>query len=253
MQAKVQRTEWRHLGAQIRLVGTAVFWGLGAVVHAAEDTTANGMTLRELWQAGGPLMYVLAALSIVGLALVIYLIASLRVRAVVPRRFVEEVTGALHEGRLDEAQRLCREGRCVFAAVAGTAVEALARMPDVRPEALKELVETEGNRQAGHLQSRVQHLQDIAVVAPMVGLLGTVMGMLQAFQAVAYDIVRARPIELARGVSQALITTAAGLIVGIPAMIAHAWFRGRLADLTARMESAASELVQHLPPRRGGR
>jgi len=80
-------------------------------------------------------------------------------------------------------------------------------------------------------------------VAPMVGLLGTVIGMLKAFNSVAFDLAKARPMELAAGVGQALITTIAGLIIAIPAMIAYAWFRGRVIKLIGQMEGSATDLL----------
>jgi len=232
--------------------------GIGvAVVMSATGAwaaeTGGGPTLAKLLADGGPLMYVLGALSIIGLALVIYLAISLRASAVVPAGLTEDLFRALDVGRVEEAHMICRRSRSAFAAIAEVAILCAERTPNAPMETIKEMVESEGARQAGHIQSRIQYLLDVAVVAPMVGLLGTVMGMLQAFNAVALDIAKARPIVLAQGVSQALITTAAGLIVGIPAMVAHAYFRGRGADLIARMESAAAELVLHLPARRGSR
>ena len=77
----------------------------------------------------------------------------------------------------------------------------------------------------------------------MVGLLGTVLGMLRAFNAVALDIAKAKPMILAAGVSQALVTTAAGLMVGIPAMIFYAWFRGRSARLIGLLETHTADLL----------
>jgi biopolymer transport protein ExbB len=84
----------------------------------------------------------------------------------------------------------------------------------------------------------------------MVGLLGTVMGMLKTFSVVALDITKARPVELADGVAQALITTAAGLTVAIPAMVFYSLFRGRLAKLTANLEVVAADIITTLTHRK---
>ena len=107
-------------------------------------------------------------------------------------------------------------------------------------------MEGEGSRQASLMQNQIQYLQDIAVIAPMIGLLGTVLGMLEAFNAVALDIAKAKPMVLAAGVSKALITTAAGLMVGIPAMMAYAYFRGRVTRLLAELETVSAELLASL-------
>ena len=78
---------------------------------------------------------------------------------------------------------------------------------------------------------------------------GTVIGMLKAFNSVAFDLAKARPMELAGGVGQALITTIAGLIVAIPAMMAYSWFRGRVIKLTGLLEGAATDLLAILENR----
>ena len=124
-----------------------------------------------------------------------------------------------------------------------TAIESRRNTEEIDPGLLKDIIEGEGGRQATLIQNQIQYLQDIAVIAPMIGLLGTVLGMLTAFNAVALDIAKAKPMVLAAGVSQALITTAAGLIVGIPAMMAYAFFRGRSSKLISGLETASADLL----------
>ncbi|MFM8231794.1 MAG: MotA/TolQ/ExbB proton channel family protein, partial [Chthoniobacterales bacterium] len=80
-------------------------------------------------------------------------------------------------------------------------------------------------------------------IAPMLGLFGTVLGMIKSFSVVASDIVASRPMMLAEGVSEALVTTAAGLVIGIPSMAAYAFFRGRVQALIAELEAASTQLV----------
>jgi biopolymer transport protein ExbB len=100
------------------------------------------------------------------------------------------------------------------------------------------------------IQSQIQYLLDVAVIAPMIGLLGTVFGMIKAFQVVALDLAKAKPMLLAAGVAEALITTAAGLIIGIPAMIFYAYFRGRASRLVSDLEWASGQLVTALLKRK---
>ncbi len=103
--------------------------------------------------------------------------------------------------------------------------------------------EAEGGRIADRLMSQAEWLADIAAIAPLVGLLGTVLGMYQAFGGIANDLAaNARPVVLAQGVSQAIVTTVFGLIVAIPALAAHAFFRRRTARRVAQLESLAVEL-----------
>ena len=95
----------------------------------------------------------------------------------------------------------------------------------------------EGGRIADRMLSAVDWLADIAAVAPLVGLLGTVLGMFQAFGGIASDVsAGAKPMVLAQGVSQAIVTTIFGLVVAIPCLVAHAFFRRRAAKRIAQIE-----------------
>lgn len=217
-----------------------------AAAAAAAKTT---MSIAEILKAGGPLMYVLGAMSIVAVAMIVYLALVLRQEAVVPRELLHDLRDQLSSGRLDEARTLCRRHRSALAAIADTALAYQPRTT-AAPELLKEFIEGEGGRQAAQLQNQAQYLLDLAVIAPMVGLLGTVTGMLQAFNAVALDLARARPMTLAGGVAQALITTIAGLIIGIPTMGFYSYFRGRVSKLTALLEQASAEVFSLMIPRR---
>ena len=114
---------------------------------------------------------------------------------------------------------------------------------------LREGVEAEGARHADAMFSQVQWLLDLGVIAPMLGLLGTVLGMLQAFGAVAHDIAGAKPVVLAAGVTKAIVTTIFGLFVAIPAMVCYAWLRRRVARLVGQLEAAAAEITMALAGR----
>ena len=115
--------------------------------------------------------------------------------------------------------------------------EALSRV-----KAAKDPV-AEGSRLADGLFSAVDWLADIAAIAPLVGLLGTVLGMFQAFGGIAADVTAgAKPVVLAQGVSQAIVTTIFGLVVAIPSLVMHAIFRRRAARLVAVFEEKADEV-----------
>lgn len=213
------------------------------VAQAAGAAAPQGMTWREIIDTGGWLMYVLGAMSIAALALILYFLATLRREQVIPRRFLEGVRGLIRDGRVVEAQNACRADTSAVAAILGSALDYVLRTKHPDPGLLREIVEGEGGRQATIIQNQTQYLLDIAVIAPMVGLLGTVMGMLTAFNAVALDLAKAKPMLLAGGVSQALITTVAGLLVAIPAMIAYAYFRGRTSRLISDLEKTSADLL----------
>ena len=103
--------------------------------------------------------------------------------------------------------------------------------------------EAEGARIAERAYAAVDWLSDIATIAPLVGLLGTVLGMFQAFGGIAADVTAgAKPVVLAQGVSQAIVTTIFGLVVAIPCLLAHAYFRRRAAANVAALEEKADEV-----------
>ena len=104
--------------------------------------------------------------------------------------------------------------------------------------------EAEGARIAERVYAAVDWLSDIAAIAPLVGLLGTVLGMFQAFGGIATDVAAgAKPVVLAQGVSQAIVTTIFGLVIAIPSLLMHAIFRRRAARLVAALEEKADEVL----------
>ena len=116
--------------------------------------------------------------------------------------------------------------------------------PTASFEEVREVTEAEGSRQASLLHQRIQYLADIGAVAPMVGLLGTVIGMIKSFREIGqHSLVHTDQMGLASGVSEALLTTAGGLCIGIPALIFYSLFRGRVQGLVSELEAAATHIM----------
>jgi biopolymer transport protein ExbB len=134
----------------------------------------------------------------------------------------------------------------IVAVILSRTLEFLSLHPEATDEQLQEIAQTEGGREASLLNQRVAWLADIATIAPMLGLLGTVFGMIRSFSVMANDVAASRPMLLAEGVAEALVATAAGLLVGIPAMAAYAWFRGRVQDMISEMEGTTAILLARL-------
>jgi biopolymer transport protein ExbB len=237
--------------AFLAAAGTAAAQEAAAAPAAAVPALANP-TLAELFRAGGPLMWLLLAFSVVALADVAWLFATLRAGAVAPRSAVRDVMDKLRQGDLEEARKICDDRPCPFSRVATAAIDAARALPPGESGALAAAIEGEGARQATLLQNRAQWLLDIATVAPMVGLLGTVLGFFAAFQGVGSDLVAsAKPVVLAQGVALAIVTTIAGLLVAIPCMVFYAWFRRKAARQVAALECLADDLSMVLLSRRG--
>ena len=203
----------------------------------------SGITLAEAWRNGGPLMWVLAGLSVVALAVVLYLLLAHRRGALTPRALISDVFSRLQTGDHGEARRLCQRRPCAFGVLVLAALDAVRGAPQGSRPPVTAAIETAGAHLAERLQASVDWLADIAAIAPLVGLLGTVLGMYQAFGGIASDLAaNARPVVLAQGVSQAIITTMFGLAVSIPCLFFHAMLRRRAAKRIAGLETLAVAL-----------
>jgi biopolymer transport protein ExbB len=111
---------------------------------------------------------------------------------------------------------------------------------------VREIAETEGATQAASLQHRITYLADIGVLSPMIGLLGTVFGIIRSFGVLASNTTAPRPMLLAAGVSEALVATATGLVLGIVAMGFYGLFRNRAQSLISELETASAHIVAML-------
>ncbi len=220
---------------------------------ALASETGNGISFETAMEFGVRSIYViLAAMSVLTLALILYFFALLRGRAVVPEPFRTELIDKLRSGSLEDARRLCNFRGGPLSAVILAALEHVKNVPDADSTLLRDVVEAEGARQSESMEGQTQFLMDVAVIAPMVGLLGTVFGMMLAFNAVSGQIAVVRPTALVEGVNKAMLTTAFGLVVGIPAMAFYAYFRRRAAKLVSLLEVNASEMLMLLLSRRPG-
>jgi biopolymer transport protein ExbB len=200
----------------------------------------TGITLAEAWRNGGPLMWVLAGLSVIALAVILYLLVAQRRGALTPRALISDVFSRLQTGDHGEARRLCQRRPCAFSVIAMAALDAVRGTPEGSRPPIAVAVETAGAHVAERIQGAVDWLADIAAIAPLVGLLGTVLGMYQAFGGIASDLAaNARPVVLAQGVSQAIVTTMFGLVVSIPCLVFHAMLRRRAAKRISGLETLA--------------
>ncbi|MFO7534312.1 MAG: MotA/TolQ/ExbB proton channel family protein [Kiritimatiellia bacterium] len=232
----------------VGVAGTVLLPGAVLAVDATEGADAQRLTLSlgELFVKGGPTMYALLFTSIAAVAFTLYLIAVLRSEQVVPRLFRKDVLAKIHEGDLDGVCETCNYKPNPLGEVTLAALDFLEANPQTDISLLKDAMQGEGERQALFISGPTQYMLDVAVIAPMLGLFGTVLGMMKAFQVVALDLAKAKPMLLAGGISEALITTVFGLVIGIPAMMVYAYFRQRTARLVATLEAASAEVLNAL-------
>ena len=176
--------------------------------------------------------------------LVLIYLLTIRRNAVVSDRFMNAAEAMIRKRDYLGLVAYCHRQNECMARVTQKTLDFLTKYPQASFGGVREVAEAEGSRQAGLLSSRITYLADIGAIAPMVGLLGTVLGMIKSFLQVASgDVQGVRQMELAEGVSEALITTAAGLMIGIPALVFYSLFRGRVQKYIAELEAAATHLM----------
>ncbi len=200
------------------------------------------LTLWQMMQAGGAVMIAIIVLSVVALSLAIEGFFSISINRMIPGSFVSELERHVGKGDVEGVVRHCDENTGPLSNIVRTAVSA-GESAEKRLEAVAAAGEVEGEA----LFHRANYLSIFATIAPMLGLMGTVFGMIRAFNTVAFQAGLGRPQLLAKGISQALITTAAGLIVGIPTMFLYFYFRSRGNRILLAMESGARALVGWRP------
>jgi len=252
MNSRKQRTDRRFGSIRLRRAAwIAAAWiaaACAAVPLMAQETeSAPAIPTKNLLaivREGGVLMIPIGACSFVFVVFLLERCFSLRRSRVVPRPFVKRFLEMLADRQLDRATALtlCDENRSPVSSVFAAAVKKWGR-PAVEVE---QAVLDEGERVANHLRRFVRLFNGIATVTPLMGLLGTVLGMIQSFNMIASAAAMGRPELLAGGISVALITTAAGLTVAIPALTAYLWFVGRVDRFVIEIDSLSQEVVESI-------
>ncbi len=187
---------------------------------------------------GGPIMFPLAALSVVALTVIFERLWTLR-----PSRFLDPsevavINELLAAREFDRATGYCRQRSGPFPMLVLTLIENRSAPYDE----LKEILEDTGRHQLRQLQRGLQALATVVAAAPLLGLLGTVLGMIQVFDSISVAGL-ARGQQLSAGISQALITTAAGLVIAIPALFLHAYLESRAEHLVHAIEARILEML----------
>ncbi|MEI7911723.1 MAG: MotA/TolQ/ExbB proton channel family protein [Verrucomicrobiota bacterium] len=211
---------------------------------AAAAPPHQAKNFLEVVVAGGIMVYPLALLSVVGVVLILIYLLTIRRNAIVSDHFMHTAEAMIRKrdylGLIAFSQR---RNECI-ARITQKTLTFISTNPGNSFENVREVAQTEGSRQAGMLTSRIAYLADIGSIAPMVGLLGTVLGMIEAFiEMSGGDVQGVRQMGLAEGVSKALIATAGGLGISILALTFYSIFRGRVQKYISELEAAATHLI----------
>ena len=209
---------------------------------AGPDMPQSASLLDAIIHAG-PIIIPLVVLSIFSLMLVVVYFLTIRRGAVVSNGYMATADALLRKrdylGLLAVSNR---HGESI-ARVVQKMLEFTTKNPGADFAQVREIAETEGTRVASNINNKVTYLADIGMLAPLIGLLGTVIGIVRSFSALGADVGSARYAQLSKGVSEALINTAGGLAIGIPALIFYAFFRGRAQRLISDLEAAVTHVL----------
>lgn len=204
----------------------------------------EGTSLGETLQQSGVIGWLILALSVVALAVIIENFLSLKRDKLAPPDLVDEIHSLFDEEQFQEAMELCESEPSFFTRICAAGIGKIGHPFDVIEKSIEEM----GDEEAVKLHQKIGWLSLIANVAPMMGLLGTVGGMIASFKVIATTQGQAEPAELADGISQALLTTMFGLIVAIPTTGAFAYLRNNLIKSVIEVGAIVEDLFERFRP-----
>ena len=206
----------------------------------ATNTPATA-SVKQVMERGGPVMFVLLAISLTTLFLVFYYLLTIRKGLIAPKEFINNAEDAVRKKDIELLTKVCEDNSSPAARIIAAGANIFIRSRN-NYQMIRDAIEDEGTRQAGLLWHRIKALQDIAVISPMVGLLGTVLGMIKSFMGLNQELATPKPTVIASGVSMALLTTAAGLVIGIAAMILYSFFRAKINRELSNLENECNKI-----------
>ena len=212
----------------------------------AAATPAASIEVQSVWDfvvKGGPMMIPIALCSLVAVMVIVERVISLRRARVIPAGFLPGLKAILNNGGDDAGRALeyCRNNGSAVANVLAVGIKRLSEPVEL----LEKHIQEAGEREVVKLRKYLRILAVVAAIAPLMGLLGTIFGMITAFQTVAASAQALGKTELlAEGIYEAMITTAAGLMVTIPVLIAYHWFSSRIEQLVSEIDRLTVEFVE---------
>jgi biopolymer transport protein ExbB len=210
---------------------------------APQHTLSEG-GIAEIKRKMGLLFWPMVVLSIFTIMLIFFNAFTIRQNAVVSDAFMNSADALIRKQDYLGLLSVCtRRNECV-AKVTAKALDFATKNPTASFDEVREVTEAEGSRQASLILQRVSYLGDVGSISPMMGLLGTVFGLITSFNQISStQYAGGQAAGVATGVYEALFCTAAGLIIGIPALIIYAFLRGKSQRLVSELESASTHLM----------
>jgi biopolymer transport protein ExbB len=197
--------------------------------------------MLELFERGGIMMYPLAIASVIALAIIIERFVSLRKKKII----IPEIITVIEQFNTYEDVRLARNICSKYQGPLSNLIKIGLNNNDLDRTEIRELIEDQGRQEIRQLERGMTVLETIAVSAPLLGLLGTVLGMIQVFNVIK-DQGIGQAAALSGGISEALITTVTGLFIGIPALILYNYFTKKAENFVLDIEKYSNFLIQKL-------
>lgn len=213
--------------------------------NEAVAAQAADKDVLQILQMGGFMMYPLMLLSVIAVLLILFYFFTIRRNSVVSDKFMNAAEAMIRKRDYLGLIANCNRQNQSVARITEKTLDFMTKNPGTTFSEVREVAQSEGSRQVGILTHRISYLNDVGTIAPMAGLLGTVIGMIKAFMEMSnHEGVLAN--KLAEGVYQALVTTASGLVIGITAVIFYSLFKGRVQKYVSELESASTHLMAML-------
>lgn len=201
--------------------------------------------MLDFIRQGGPVMWPLFICSVLAVAIIVERLINLKASKVVPDDEVDHLRSLIDGGLLEQAEDYCERRPGPLTNIVAAALEARHESP----EGIRQVVEDQGRQEIPRLQKYLGVLGTVASVSPLLGLLGTVLGMIEVFRVVSSQGI-GQAESLAGGISQAMITTATGLTIAIPALVAYNAFSDKANALILEMERLALAFIKQIVQQR---
>ncbi|MCZ6654625.1 MAG: MotA/TolQ/ExbB proton channel family protein [Planctomycetota bacterium] len=232
------------------LVNSVLAGMLGQGAGADVVPAPASVEVQSVWDfilKGGPMMIPLAICSLVALAVIVERLMSLRRNRVIPPGFMDGLKAEMNNGSEDHARAVdfCRRNGSPIANILAAGIRKLAKPLEV----VEKHIQDAGEREMVRLRKYLRLLSVVAAIAPLMGLLGTIFGMIRAFQTVAIaPEAMGKTALMAKGIYEAMITTAAGLLLAIPVLVCYHWISAKIDRLVFDMDQLTVEFIEDHAP-----
>jgi biopolymer transport protein ExbB len=234
------------LAVVVSLAGPALAAEAASPPAEAERSSSLIGGAWDLFQKGGPIMYPIALAAVVGVAFVIERAVALRRQTALPDSLVDELSSRIERLDVTGAMAVCEERPCALARIVRAAL--LRRSGTIQE--MEKAAEDAGVRELWLMRRNVRPIGIIASLSPLLGLLGTILGMIGAFKTMSTGDTMGNPSAFAGAIHQALFTTFFGLSVAIPMLPFFFWLRGKAEALICEIEEVTGDLLLRFRERR---